>query len=173
MLKPASDEAFYSVSINFNVSALLRYREAMESFIESDRHRGPSLIDPGSPSGQAIFFHNSIVRGIPPVALRSSFLVAAWALYKSAVLELAAFLSKKLKLPKLSIDPEVGFRDATAEYFRSTLGFERDANPALGEELRVLYKLRNAIAHGGTAAALSHERTGDNYPISRTSGRTL
>lgn len=149
MLKPTPQTEFYFVSIQLNISALVGYREITERYIEELPNEIPGWVDPDRPSGQLVLFHDGIVRSLLPVTLRSAFLVAAWSLYESTVLEIAAFLAEKLNLARLSIDPEMGFLTATETYYVDVLGFRRDEEATVTNELHRLYKLRNAIAHGG------------------------
>lgn len=149
MLEPTPQTAFYFVSIQLNISALVRYRDITERYIEELPNKIPGWVDPDSSNGQLVLFHDGLVRSLLPVTLRSAFLVAAWSLYESTVLEIAAFLADKLGLAPLSIDPEIGFLTETETYYADALGFHRDENAAVTKELRLLYKLRNAITHGG------------------------
>lgn len=148
-IKPTPTSSYYFVAIQFNSAALIRYRDMMEGFIAELPGKSPSWVDPSSGKGQVILFHDGLVRSLLPITLRSSFLVSSWALYESSVLEIAAFLAEERALPRLSINPRIGFLAETSTYFAETLGFARDENPRVSEELQTLYKLRNAIAHGG------------------------
>lgn len=157
-IKPAPQESYYFVSIQLNVSALTYYRDMMERFIEELRGKIPGWVNPDSPTGQIILFHDGLVRSLLPITLRSSFLVAAWSLYESTILEIASFLSEQLKSPPMSASVGRGFFAKTDAYYATTLGFSRDATSAVTDELRLLYGLRNAIAHGGgRAGAVSDE----------------
>jgi hypothetical protein len=121
----------------------------LEDFIDELPRKIPRWPNPESPQGRAVLFHDGLVRSLLPITLRSSFLVAAWSLYEATVVEIADFLSSRLGRERLSIKPSVGFFRATERYYRDVLTFQRDAGPKITEELRVLYHLRNALAHGG------------------------
>jgi hypothetical protein len=148
-IKPPPETAFYFVSIQLNISALIRYRDLTERYIDELPDKVPRWVDLASPEGRMIMFHDGLVRSLLPITLRSTFRVAAWSLYESTVLEIAAFVGDTLKLEPLSINPDVGFFTETATYYAGVLGFARDESAAVTHELRLLYKLRNAIAHGG------------------------
>jgi hypothetical protein len=146
-IKPAPAESMFFVSISLNVSALLRFREAMESSIDELSARASGWADPTTPSGQAVLFHDGLVQSLLPITLRSAFLVAVWSLYESTVIEIAKFVSAELKLVEFSIKNR--FFSVTEAYYRDVLAFERDSGDEVTSELRFLYELRNAIAHGG------------------------
>ena len=58
-------------------------------------------------------------------------------------------LSTELDRPASSIDPAIGFFVASQAYYAESLGFKWDENAEITHELRLLYRLRHAVAHGG------------------------
>lgn len=94
-------------------------------------------------------FRDLIVRIIPRY-FRNPFLVSLWALYESALVEIAAYI-KNIQRGKISEEiknrKEKGFLNKAREYFQEELHISLSNNNSW-KHIRMLNVLRNSIAHG-------------------------
>ena len=82
-----------------------------------------------------------------PRVLRGSFPVALFAVYETAVTEVASHIQKK-RGGQISLDDIKGdLLNRAKKYYKNVLQFELSSNNKRWERLTVLAELRNAIAH--------------------------
>jgi hypothetical protein len=148
-VKRAAPETYLFVRTGFDVAALIRYQRMMEDFIADLPNQADTWVADESSNAATILLYDGVLRSMLPSVLRSSFLSSLWSLYESTILEIAVFSGAQLTLPALRVRDQGGFNNATTAYYRDVLGFPREPDAAAQAELEVLYKLRNAIMHGG------------------------
>ena len=82
-----------------------------------------------------------------PRMIRHPFIISAWAVYETIVIEIAELVKTNRNL-KLGIDDIRGdFLSRAKKYYSTVLQLELSANNTHWEQLTTLYKLRNAFAH--------------------------
>jgi uncharacterized membrane protein YeaQ/YmgE (transglycosylase-associated protein family) len=148
-IKPPARESFLFVRTSFDVGALIQYQRTLEAFIDDLPNRASKWIARDSTAGAIAHIFGGIIGSMLPTVLRSNYLAAVWSLYESTVLEIAAFTGQTLGLPALHVKRSGGFDEGTTKYFSNVLGFSREPDAHTRAELSDLYKLRNAIMHGG------------------------
>ena len=82
-----------------------------------------------------------------PRVLRGPFLVALFAVYETAVTEVASHIQKKRGGQILLNDSKGDLLNRAKKYYKNVLEFELSSNNKSWERLTVLSELRNAIAH--------------------------
>lgn len=83
-----------------------------------------------------------------PRFFRSPFLISLFAVYESAVIEIAKLLQTQKRI-KLSIKDQKGinFLDKAKKYYKQIIDFQLYSDKAAWERIIILSKVRNAIAH--------------------------
>ena len=96
---------------------------------------------------EAIQEHTEKIEFLLPRFLRAPFLVALYAVYESAVTEVARLMQKRQSQP-ISIDDLRGdLRERAKKYYNHILKFKLCPNPGDWHRITMLSELRNAIAH--------------------------
>ena len=159
---------FRFVEIDYELWALGEYLDALEqqlpTIAEEKRtqtyaHLQAEELDWDDPETELAFQElYEITESVLPRFLRGPFLVTLWALYESAVTEIASYLrqqqNKALKLQ----DIRGGFLDRARKYFDHILAFPLCTDDRTWERLRMLMILRNALAHAnGRTEAVSEQ----------------
>jgi len=90
---------------------------------------------------------DEIAESVLPRFLRGPFLVTLWALYESAITEIAGYLKQQQKKALGLQDIRDGFLDRARKYFDHILAFPLCADDRTWERLQMLMILRNALAH--------------------------
>ena len=93
-----------------------------------------------------------------PRFFRNSFLVSLWAVYESAIIEIANYLRDQKGRTLGISDIRGNFLDQAKKYFDHVLEFPLCADNQVWERLKMLNVLRNAIAHSnGRMTAIQKE----------------
>ena len=139
---------------------LERHLEIIEKQIEQGRKAADDevtikcrMLDPEDPDGPAeygllIQERDFQVDFVHPRVLRGPFLVTLFAAYESAVTEIARRIqeSKGVRISLRDIRRN-GFLSQSRKYYEGVLQFELSTSNERWERMRLLSKLRNAIAH--------------------------
>jgi hypothetical protein len=109
--------------------------------------------DDGAASATAWHLEDALDRGVTTRYFSSASVIAVWAAYEAAVIEIADYGRKKREL-ELSIDDlKGGFHARAKKYYAEVLGFDLHPLGTDWTRLRHLNLLRNAIAHGNCRLA--------------------
>ena len=104
--------------------------------------------------------HRSYVEVTLPRILRNPFPVTLFAVYESAVKEIAKLIQKETG-QKISLGDIRGsdFLDQAKKYYKHVLQFELSEDNKRWKRLKILSDLRNAIAHGNGRVNMVKEET--------------
>lgn len=105
-----------------------------------------------------------IVEFLLPRLFRGPFLVSLYAVFESAVIEIARLIKKQKR-----IDPDInelkvrgGFVVKAKQYFKDVIQFPLCSNAGASERITMLLELRNAIAHANGRIEMLKPRTREN-----------
>ncbi|MBM4274049.1 MAG: hypothetical protein FJ134_06260 [Deltaproteobacteria bacterium] len=88
-----------------------------------------------------------VIEFLLPRLFRSTFLVSLYAVYESAVTEIARLIQKQ-KVIAISINDLKGdFLDRAKKYFKDVINFQLYSGHEVWDRITMLSELRNAIAH--------------------------
>jgi hypothetical protein len=100
-----------------------------------------------------------IAENVLPRFLRGPFLATLWALYESAVTEIASYLRQQQKKALGLRDIRGGFLDRAQKYFDHILAFPLCTDDRTWERLKMLMMLRNALAHANGRLEAVNEKS--------------
>lgn len=152
---PAHD--FQTVEIELELSALNYHLDLLEKQINklvqreqlSLRTKIAELkITPDDPEWQ--YEHQEfdyIVEFLLPRIFRAPFIVSLYAVYESAVTEIAALIQKQKGIAIFINDLRGDFLDRAKKYFKDVIGFQLYFDKLAWDRITILSVLRNAIAH--------------------------
>ena len=164
------------LDIELELSALYFYLDLLEGFIRNKtafenssfkkRMRELKLTtdDPDWQTERAIF--SELVDFLIPKLFRSSFLVSLYAVYESAITEIAELLQVKqgiiISINDTNINrnnSRISFLKKAKEYYKQIIDFPLYSNNIQWERITMLAELRHAIAHqNGRINTLSVKR---------------
>ena len=162
------DLDFRFVEIDYELWALGEYLDALERQLPTiaDEKRAQTHaylqaegLDWDDPEAALAFQElYEVVENVLPRFLRGPFLVTLWALYESAVTEIANYLRQQQNQALKLQDIRGDFLDRARKYFDHVLGFPLCTDTRTWERLRMLMILRNALAHAnGRVEAVSEQ----------------
>ncbi len=90
---------------------------------------------------------NELVEIALPKYFRSSILVTLWAIFESAIHEIAKVEMKQQKLNKIFIDSGNSFFERFKNYYKNILKLPLETDGKSWQHLKMFYVFRNAIVH--------------------------
>ncbi len=134
---------------------------ALEDYIDSVESHLPDLIErekekayQSRSNKESIEWHQNeqalyeLIEEVLPRYFRNPIVVTLWAIFESAVIEIAKEVQAQQCLPIALDDIRGDFLERTNKYFNHIIKFPIDARGNSWQHLRKLYLLRNALAHG-------------------------
>lgn len=89
-----------------------------------------------------------LIEDVLPRYFRNPIIVTLWAIFESAIIEIAKEIKDQLSIP-ITLDDITGdFLKRTNKYFNHVINFPIDVRGTSWKQFRKFYLLRNAIAHG-------------------------
>lgn len=149
---------FRLLDVSLELSALKEYLETLEKQIEHIKKSEQEVLDatirkknitPDDPDLQFEYqLYDHRMEFLLPRFFRGPFLVSLYAVYESAVTEIARLI-QNAQGQAISIDDLRGedFLDRAKKYYRHVLHFELCTDNATWQQIKMLSELRNAIAH--------------------------
>lgn len=149
---------FRLLDVSLELSALKDYLETLEKQIEHIKKSEQEVLDatirklnitPDDPDWD--FEHQTYdhrMEFLLPRFFRGPFLVSLYAVYESAVTEIARLI-QKAQGQAISIDDLKGedFLDRAKKYYKHILNFELCTDNSAWQQIKMLSEIRNAIAH--------------------------
>ena len=89
-----------------------------------------------------------LIEDVLPRFFRNPIVVTLWAVFESAIIEIAKEIKDQLAAPITLDDINGDFLKRTNQYFNYIVEFPIDVRGRFWQQLRKLHLLRNAIAHG-------------------------
>jgi hypothetical protein len=89
-----------------------------------------------------------LIEDVLPRYFRNPIVVTLWAIFESAIIEIAKEIKDQLNIPITLDDIKGDFLKRTNKYFNHIIKFPIDVRGSLWQQFRKFYILRNAIAHG-------------------------
>jgi len=134
---------------------------ALEDYMNSIESQLPDLIEKekeksyqSRPENDSIEWQEKeqalyeLIEDVLPRYFRNPIVVTLWAIFESAIIEIAKEIKDQQSLP-ITLDDITGdFPERTNKYFNHVIKFPIDVRGSSWQHLRKLYLLRNAIAHG-------------------------
>ena len=90
----------------------------------------------------------ALIEDVLPRYFRNPIIVTLWAIFESAIIEIAKEIKDQQSLPITLDDIRGDFLERTNKYFNHIIKFSMDARGSSWQHFRKFYLLRNAIAHG-------------------------
>ena len=90
----------------------------------------------------------ALIENVLPRYFRNPIIVTLWAIFESAIIEIAKEVKDQKKLQISLNDINGDFLEKTNKYFNHILKISIDTQGSSWQHLRKFYLLRNAIAHG-------------------------
>lgn len=134
---------------------------ALENYIDSIESQLPVLIEKekekayqNMPEYDSIEWHQreqslyALIEDVIPRYFRNPIVVTLWAIFESAIIEIAKEIKDQQGLP-ITLDDITGdFLERTNKYFNHIIKFPIDVRGSSWQHFRKFYLLRNAFAHG-------------------------
>ncbi len=134
---------------------------ALEDYIDSIESQLPVLIEKekekayqNMPEYDSIEWHQreqslyALIEDVIPRYFRNPIVVTLWAIFESAIIEIAKEIKDQQGLP-ITLDDITGdFLERTNKYFNHIIKFPIDVRGSSWQHFRKFYLLRNAFAHG-------------------------
>lgn len=134
---------------------------ALEDYIDSIESQLPVLIEKekekayqNMPEYDSIEWHQreqslyALIEDVIPRYFRNPIIVTLWAIFESAIIEIAKEIKDQQGLP-ITLDDITGdFLERTNKYFNHIIKFPIDVRGSSWQHFRKFYLLRNAFAHG-------------------------
>jgi hypothetical protein len=89
-----------------------------------------------------------LIEDVLPRYFRNPIIVTLWAIFESAIIEIAKEIKDQLNIPLTLDDIKGDFLKRTNKYFNHIIKFPIDVRGSSWQQFRKFYLLRNAIAHG-------------------------
>lgn len=89
-----------------------------------------------------------LIEDVLPRYFRNPIIVTLWAIFESAIIEIAKEIKDQQSLPIKLDDIRGDFLTRTNKYFNHIIKFSMDARGSSWKHFRKFYLLRNSIAHG-------------------------
>ena len=134
---------------------------ALEDYINSVESQLPDLIEKekekvyqNMPEYDSIEWHQKeqalyeLIEEVLPRYFRNPIVVTLWAIFESAMVEIAKEIKNQQNLPIMLDDIRGDFLKRTNKYFNHIVKFPLDVHGSSWQHFRKFYLLRNAIAHG-------------------------
>ena len=113
-----------------------------------DTHIKIQRLSPEDPEWhEAIQYYNERIEFLLPRFFRGPFLVALYAVYESAVTEIAQLMQKKMQQGISIKDLRGGFLERAKKYYGYILKFDLCTEEKVWQRINMLAELRNAFAH--------------------------
>ena len=164
------DFDFRLLDVSLELYALEEYLELIEQYIEragnSERLNLAAAITKGNLTPDDPEWHKihqnyeGRIEFLLPRILRSPFLVSLYAVYESAVTEIARLIQERKGLA-ISLDNSKGdnFLDRAKKYYKHDLGFELCKDNSAWQQINMLSELRNALAHANGRLKMLKEQS--------------
>lgn len=134
---------------------------ALEDYINSVESQLPDLIEKekekayqSRPENDPIEWQQNeqalyeLIEEVLPRYFRNPIVVTLWAIFESAIIEIAKEIKEQQSLPITLDDIRGDFLERTNKYFNHIIKVPIDVRGSSWQQFRKLYLLRNAIAHG-------------------------
>lgn len=89
-----------------------------------------------------------LIEDVLPRYFRNPIVITLWAIFESAIIEIAKEIKDQLDIPITLGDIKGDFLTRTNKYFNHIIKFSIDVRGDSWKQIRKFYLLRNAIAHG-------------------------
>jgi len=134
---------------------------ALEDYINSIESQLPDLIEKekekayqNRPENDPIEWQQKeqelyeLIEDVLPRYFRNPIVVTLWAIFESAIIEIAKEIKDQQGLPIELDDIRGDFLERTNKYFNHIIKFSIDVHGSSWQQFRKFYLVRNAIAHG-------------------------
>lgn len=141
------------IEIQHELNALEEYINSIESQLPQLIEKEKGKIFQNRPTDDPVEWQErekdlyELIEDVLPRYFRNPIIVTLWAIFESAIIEIAKEIKDQLNIPIKLNDIYGDFLDRTNKYFNHIVYFPIDVRGSTWKQFRIFYLLRNTIVH--------------------------